>query len=598
MSNRIPDEKVELVRKSSDIVEVISDHVQLKKQGRQYIGLCPFHGEKSPSFSVSPDKQLYHCFGCGAGGNVFSFVMELQGLTFIEAVKQLANRSNVELPYVESKKDEGSTNRSHEQIRNAHKRAAELYHRILTLTEEGKEGRDYLLGRGFTREQMEHFQIGYAPDQWDALTTILANQGFSLDLLVEGSLLGKRESNDGYYDRFRNRVMFPIWNGQGQIIAFGGRTITNENPKYLNSSDSPIFHKSETLYGLHLARPTIRKEATVVLFEGYIDVIAAWGAGITNGVATLGTALTEEQARIMRRNAEMVVICYDADQAGMDAAFRSAKLLEQVGCTVKVARLPEGMDPDDYIRKYGAERFKVDVIGDSLTLMAFKMAFLRRGKNMQNEGVRMRYIEEVLMEISMLKRAVERDHYLRQLADEFSLSLEALKQEQFQIYRSIQKQQRNDTDRASFSRKIEPKKLLPAHQNAERLLLAHMIRDEEVAERVQDHIGGQFNIDEYQAIAAHLFAYYGEGNISDPTEFIQRLSDEKLIRIATELVMLPINEECGEEELLDYIRQIKHYPKRVMLREKEAAVRSEQNPIKAAEILMEINRMKLELNQE
>lgn len=597
MSNRIPDEKVELVRRSSDIVEVISDHVQLKKQGRQYIGLCPFHGEKTPSFSVSPDKQLYHCFGCGAGGNVFSFLMELEGLTFVESVKQLADLANIELPDIRSEAP-SQVDGPQEAMRSAHELAAKLYHHVLTLTEQGGGGREYVRKRGFTREQIEHFQIGFAPDLWDALTTILTKREFSLDVMTKASLLGKRESDGGHYDRFRNRLMFPIWDGQGNVIAFGGRTISDEKPKYLNSSESAIFHKGKTLYGLHLARPAIRKEAAAVLFEGYVDVIAAWGAGILNGVATLGTALTEEQARVIRRNAETVTLCYDSDKAGTEAAFRSASILEQAGCAVKVAQMPDGLDPDDYIRTYGAKRFQSDVIGSSLTLMAFKMRFLRKGKNLQNEGERMRYIEDVLTEISTLNRAVERDHYLRQIADEFSLSLDALKQEQFQIFRAQRKQQQYTTtqQRMPVRKSFEQKKLLPAYQNAERLLLAHMMRDVEIAERVQERIGGGFNVDDHQAIAAYLFAYYGEGHSPNPSHFVQGLQDEKLIRIATELAMLSVNEQCQEQELLDYMKQIEKYPKRVEIQQKELEMKREQDPVQAAKILMEINRMKQELH--
>ncbi|KHF41872.1 DNA primase [Halalkalibacter okhensis] len=597
MSNRIPDEKVELVRRSSDIVEVISDYVQLKKQGRQYIGLCPFHGEKSPSFSVSPDKQLYHCFGCGAGGNVFSFLMELEGLTFIESVRKLGERANIDLPEVTA---ETTAQGPQVLMRSAHELAAKLYYHVLTLTEQGSEGRSYVKKRGFTKEQIEHFQIGFAPDRWDALVTILSKRNFSLETMVQASLLGERESKDGYYDRFRNRLMFPIWDGQGNVIAFGGRTISDEKPKYLNSSDSPIFHKGNTLYGLHLARPSIRKQGSTVLFEGYVDVIAAWGAGLSNTIATLGTALTQEQAKVIRRNAETVTICYDSDKAGTSAAFRSAGILEQVGCTVKVAQMPEGLDPDDYIRTYGAESFKSNVIGESLTLMSFKMRYLRKGKNMQNEAERMSYIEDVLKEISALPRAVERDHYLRQIAEEFSLSLEALKHEQFQIYREKRKQDQSQyqaKERPIQSRKsLEAKKLLPAHQNAERFLLAHMMRDVEVTELVQERIGGSFNIDEHQAIAAHLFAYFGEGYEANPSQFIQGLQDERLIRIATELAMMSLNDDVQEQELLDYMKLIEIYPKRVQIQQKELEMKQEKDPLEAARLLMEINRMKQELH--
>jgi DNA primase len=597
MSNRIPEEKIEQIRKTTDIVEVISDYVQLKKQGRQYTGLCPFHGEKTPSFSVSQDKQLYHCFGCGAGGNVFSFLMEHEGYSFVDAAKQLADRANIELPV--STQREGNPNSPQKMMMDGHELAAKLYHHVLTLTEEGSGGREYAKTRAFQKEQLEHFQIGFAPNRWDSLKIILEKREFNLDVMANAGLLGTRESDQGHYDRFRNRLMFPIWDGQGKVIAFGGRSIGDEKPKYLNSAETPIFHKSKTLYAIHLARPSIRKENAAILFEGYVDVVAAWGAGVKNGVATLGTALTEEQAKLLRRNAETVTLCYDSDRAGIEAAFRSAGILEQVGCHVKIALMPEDLDPDDFIRKFGADRFKTDVIGASLSLMAFKMRFLRKGKNLQDEGERLRYIEEVLTEIASLPRAVERDHYLRQVAEEFSLSLDALKQEQFQIYRAKKQQKRSDKEqpiKRKTTKALSQKKLLPAYKNAERLLLAHMMRDVEIAEQVQERIGGQFNVDEHHAIAAYLFAYYGKGNEADPSRFVQRLDDPTLIRIASELAMLPINDECSEQEIIDYMKQIENYPKWVDIQQKELLMKQEHDPVAAARLKMEIIQMKKQLH--
>ncbi|WP_100372404.1 DNA primase [Bacillus sp. FJAT-45037] len=596
MSSRIPEETIEQIRQQTDIVEVISDYVQLKKQGRQYTGLCPFHGEKTPSFSVSQEKQLYHCFGCGAGGNVFSFLMEHEGYSFVDAAKHLANQVNIDLPEIEQR--DSSTNTPHKMMIDAHALAAKLYHHVLTLTEEGLTGREYAKVREFTKEQLEHFQIGFAPDRWDSLTIICEKRGFNLDTVAKAGLLGVRDSDQGYYDRFRNRLMFPIWDGQGNVIAFGGRILGSEKPKYMNSSETPIFHKSKTIYALHLARPTIRKENAAILFEGYVDVVAAWGAGIQNGVATLGTALTTEQAKILRRNAETVTICFDSDRAGTEAAFRSASILESAGCHVKVALMPDGLDPDDFIRKFGAERFKTDVIGASLSLMAFKMRFLRKGKNLQDEGERLRYIEEVLVEISTLTRAVERDHYLRQIADEFSLSLDALKQEQFQLFRAKKQkdQQHKQPETRRTTKVLTQKKLLPAYKNAERLLLAHMMRDAEIAEQVQERIGGNFNVDEHHAIVAYLYAYYGEGRESNPSEFVHRLEDPELIGLASELAMLSVNEECSEQEIIDYMQQIESYPKWVEIQQKEIEMKQEHDPVAAAKLKMEIIKMKKQLH--
>ncbi|WP_026674674.1 DNA primase [Alkalihalobacterium bogoriense] len=604
MGTRIPDETIEQIRKSSDIVDVIGDYVQLKKQGKNFSGLCPFHGEKTPSFSVSPDKQLYHCFGCGAGGNVFSFLREIEGYTFIEAVRQLAKRANIHLPET-SREDSDSSNHEQKEIAKGHELAAKFYHHILLNVKNGEEGLHYLKERGFTDEMIETFQIGYAPESWDSLVSFFEKRKLNMKLLEQSGLLGIREFDRKFYDRFRKRVMFPIWDGQGNVIAFGGRTLGDDKPKYLNSPETIIFSKSKTIYGLHLARPTIRKENQAVLFEGYVDVIAAWGAGVKNGVATLGTSLTEMQAKIIRRNAESVVICYDSDEAGIQAAFRAAGILEATGAYVKVAALPDKFDPDDYIQKFGGERFKTDVIGASLTLMAFKMQYLRRGKNLQDEGERMRYIEEVLGEITRLQNPVERDHYLRQIAEEFSLSLDALKQEQYRIFRASQSSRKEQEQKpmvaTEFKRKpLEKKRLLPAFHNAERMLLAHMMRDADVCETVQQRIGGDFNVDEYQAISAYLYAYYAEGHHPNPGEFIHRIQDERLVTIATEIAMMNISEELSSQELDDYMKKIETYPKWMEIEKKEKEKREaekRQDVLLAAKIGMEIIKMTQDLKR-
>lgn len=595
MGVRIAEEKIEQIRKQTDIVEVINDYVQLKKQGRNYIGLCPFHGEKTPSFSVSADKQLYHCFGCGAGGNVFTFLMELEGLTFVEAVRKLAKRVNVSLPEVSTSLQKSS--QKHDEILSAHDLAASYYHYLLMQTNGGEPGRDYLSKRGFLKEMMEYFQIGFAPNAWDTLSSLLQKRQFNLEKIERAGLISTRQFDGKPFDRFRNRVMFPIWDGQGKVIAFGGRVIDDSKPKYLNSPESAIFNKSKTLYAFHLARPFIRKENEAILFEGYLDVTMAWQAGVKNGVATLGTSLTEEQAKLIRRNAESVIICYDSDEAGIQATYRAAHILEDSGCYVKIAQLPDKHDPDDYIRLHGGERFRKDIIGESLTLMAFKMRYFRMDKNLQDEGERLQYIEKILEEISKLTRPVERDHYLRQLAEEFSLSLSALKQEQFRIYRQSKQRPNNvkkEPERSIVQVKaLEKRSLLQAFENAERFLLAYMMRDREIAEKIQEQIADSFNVDLYQAIATHLYAYYGEGNEADISRFLTRLQEKELMQVASEIAMLPLNDELTEEQLNDYVREVKNYPKRVKLQEEEQRLaQSQDDPLVAAQIAMEIIKKK------
>ncbi|MGM7702032.1 DNA primase [Pseudalkalibacillus sp. Hm43] len=604
MGARIPEETIERIQKSNDILEIVGEYVQLKKQGRNYFGLCPFHNENTPSFSVSAEKQIFRCFGCGKGGNVFSFLMEVEGFTFIEAVKNLAERTNVELPQLPSSPQNDQASKEKEIMKEGHGLLTRLYHHCLTNTEYGQKAKEYLHNRGFTDEMIEHFQIGYAPDSWEFATAFLQKRNYSLDTMAGAGVLAKREFDGKFFDRFRNRVMFPIWDSQGKNIAFGGRILGDGEPKYLNSPETKIFYKSKSLYAYHLARPEMRKEDKVILFEGYVDVIAAWKAGITNGVATLGTSLTQDQARLLSRNVTTVVICYDSDQAGINAAFRATELIESVNCNVRIAQMPPGMDPDDYIQNYGGDRFKQDVIGASLTVMAFKMQFLRRGKNLQDEGERMRYIEEILHEIAKLPKAVERDHYLRQLAEEFNLSLDALKQQQYQAFVSQKRKKDNDGRNRENNRKKyigQSSRLLPAFHNAERILLAHMLKDVSIAEKVEELLGGAFNIDEYSAIAAYLYAYYAEGHTPDISLFLERVDDQRLKQVVTELAMLTINEDISDQELYDYVKQVKKYPKLLQIQEREKdkkRAEREQNMVEAARIAMEIVELKKALKSQ
>ncbi|MDR4888973.1 DNA primase [Fredinandcohnia sp. QZ13] len=602
MGYRIPEETIEKIRLSVDIVDVISEYVQLKKQGRNYFGLCPFHGENTPSFSVSPDKQIFHCFGCGAGGNVFSFLMDLEGYSFSEAAVNLAKKVNIDLSDYEHHTAVSDKNNDVSKMQEAHELLKKFYHHLLLNTKEGQPALDYLTNRGFTREIIDKFEIGYALDSWNFATKFLQKRGFKPELMERAGLLVKKEDTGTFFDRFRNRIMFPIWDHQGKTIAFSGRVLDKgQEPKYLNSPETIIFNKSKTLYNFHQARLDIRKQQQVVLFEGFADVIAADRADVPNSIGTMGTSLTDEHVKIIRRNVESVVICYDSDNAGLDAALRASSLLLEAGCYVRVATMPNGMDPDDYINKYGAEKFKNDVIGASLTIMAFKMQYLRRGKNLQDEGERIRYIEDVLKEISSLDKAVERDHYLRQLSNEFSISLEALKQQQLQYYKSERKKRDNFSSNRNNT-KAKPtvsKHLFKAYHNAERFLLAYMLRDRDIADKVQDQLQAEFNIEEHRAILTYLYAYYEEGHEPDISTFLTRIHDDNLKRIVTDIAMMSVEEEVSDSVLSDYMKQVLNHKKMSMIKEKETAqleAERSKDYLKAATIANEIIQLKKALH--
>ena len=591
---RIEEEKVNQIREAVDIVDLIGEYVQLKKQGRNYFGLCPFHGENSPSFSVSAEKQIFHCFGCGAGGNAFTFLMDIEGYGFLEAAKVLAEKGNIPLD-VEINKDGagGGMPESSKLMIEAHDLLKKFYHHLLLNTKEGQPALEYLLGRGFDEAAIEKFQIGYAPDSWDFACKFLLKRGYPQDVLEKSGLIIVREKDGSQFDRFRNRVMFPILDRQGQTVAFSGRALEGDEPKYLNSPETPVFNKSRVLYNFHNARPHIRKKEQAVIFEGFADCISAVRAGVENAVATMGTALTDEHVHLLKRNTGQILICYDSDSAGMNAANRSAHMLNEQGFQVKVALMPDRMDPDDYIRKYGEKSFLSEVIGASLTFMAFQMHYLRLGKNLNNEGDRIQYIEEVLKAISKLPNAVERDHYMRQLSSEFSLSLDALEQEQRQIYFSERKKGGIPAKQELPKMALQyEQKLKPAYHNAETKLIAHMLKSREAAFKIQKMLGATvLNIDEHQAIITYLYAYYEEGREADTSLFLTYLPDPNLRRIVSEIEMTSVSEEPAEKELADYINQVLKYQKMLKIKEKEAEGKEAERRsdyARAAQIAMEI----------
>ena len=572
LSERIAEETINEIRQRTDIVDIISEYVQLNKQGRNYLGLCPFHQEKSPSFSVSTDKQVYHCFGCGAGGNVFSFLMEIEGLSFQEATIKLADKANIELGDSLTLSKSKSVPDDIKQMIEAHRLLSKFYHHLLVNTKEGQNALEYLLARGFSKQSIEKFQIGYALNSWEFDYKFLMNKQFHPKLLEKAGLIIKREQDGSYFDRFRDRIMFPIVNRNNETIAFSGRILGSEQPKYLNSPETAIFNKSNVLYNYYLARPTIRKHQQAVLFEGFADVIAADRSGIENGVATMGTSLTKEHISILKKNVQSVTICYDSDSAGIEAAYKAGEMLQKANCQVKVAVMPKGMDPDDYVKNYGEEKFRNDVIGSSLTFMGFKMLYFRKGKNLQVEGDRLLYLEEVLKEISLLESAVEKDLYLRQLSDEFNLSLEALKEQERQNYKQTHPNARNER-KEPVQKFLAPRyveRVKPAYQNAERFLIAHMLRSMDVTFKVQEMLeGNTLNIDEHQAIITYLYGFYESDHIPDLNSFIHYVDDENLRRIIVEIEMMQINDEISEQELMDYINQVLNYKKRLKIKEKE-----------------------------
>lgn len=560
------DEFVQQVRSAVDIVDIVGEYVQLKKSGRALVGLCPFHSEKSPSFNVNGGRQFFHCFGCGVGGDVFSFVMQIESMTFPEALKKLADRVGLTVPHehVETQMHQDSRPDMYE----AHRLVAKLYHHVLTSTPYGQIALRYVEKRGLSRQIIDEFQIGFAPDSWDFTTHFLQKRGFELSVMTEAGLLAQNE-NGRIFDRFRGRIMFPIHDSQGEVIGFGGRATENIQPKYLNSPETSLFNKSKTVFNLHRARAHIRKRNQAILFEGYMDVLSTWQAGIKNGIATLGTAFTEQHARIIRRNAEQVILCYDGDSAGQEATAKALEYLKQAGCTVRIAPLPQGIDPDDFVKKYGAEAFSQKVILQAMPVTQFRLNHLRGKRALLDEHDKAKYIQEALKIINELKSPIERDLYERQLSDEFQLSLDAIKAEARQVNKQKINQQRDKVEPV-WNNSINNGKFMGAKNSvpataqakAERMLLHYMMKSQDVADRVQKECKVDFQQDEHNALAAYLYAFYAEGSPEDPGEFIRYLDDENLKQLASGLAMMECNVNVSDKEISDYIRQVNIYPLR------------------------------------
>ncbi|MEH7399509.1 DNA primase [Gottfriedia acidiceleris] len=595
MGNRIPDELVEQVRQSVDIVDVVSEYVPLKKQGRNYFGLCPFHGESTPSFSVSPEKQIFHCFGCGAGGNAISFIMQLEGLNFQESVHQLAKKTNITLPTdtVDTVKNPQATEQG--IMLEAHEFVKKYYHHLLVNTTEGKQALEYLLNRGISREEIKHFELGVALDSWDAVTKVLEKRGYPMPIMEKAGLVVRSERDGNYYDRFRNRLIFPIHNHQGKIVAFSGRIMGEGSPKYLNSPESSIFHKGKLLYQFYQAKNVIRKQNRAILMEGFADVISAFRAGVHDAVATMGTSLTEDQAKVLKTSVDQIIICYDSDQAGINATEKAAKVLQKEGFTIKVAQMPDGLDPDEYIRQFGPEKFNTSIIEASVSLMSFKMQYHRKGKNLLDETVKFQYIKEMLQEIAKLSQLIEQDYYLNQLSKEFSISIEVLKKE-FGQYSNQANRISNVTEvKTDIKRDITTKTLLPAHVRAEQLLLAHMLNSSDVAEKVRQQYQGLFYNNDYSEIIIHLYAYYEEGNESNISKFMNYLPSKRLLEVVSKIVNLQIAPELTERELKDYLDALNNYDKQQRIREKEIDLKKAEREgdfVKAATILQQITQLR------
>jgi DNA primase len=538
---RISDEKIEEVRSASDIVDVISAYVPLKKRGKSYVGRCPFHQEKTPSFTVSAEKQVYHCFGCGAGGNVFGFVMQFEKVSFVEAVRSLAERAGIVIP---TGRPDDPASGEYEALYSAARSAGVYFHENLVQTVEGRLGLEYLKHRGLVDETIRKFGLGYSMNGWDGLVKQAQKQGLDPDVLDRAGLLVRRDDGTGFYDRFRGRIMIPIFLPSGRTIAFGARKLREDDPlgKYINSPETPIYNKSAVLYGLSHSKEAIRERSFAILVEGYLDLLSLFQAGVQNVVASSGTALTPDQVRLVGRYARSVTIVYDADSAGSKAAMRGVDLVLEGGLDVNVVELPGGEDPDSFVRKEGGEAFE-GLLERSTSFLEFKAAMFEREGLFRTPEGKTRAVRSIVETVARIGDELKRAFFIKRLAERFGLyesllhrELEATLTRERRVVRggAVGSAPPGQLERGAPAASTAPEGPLPA---AERDLLRVILEQgRPMAEYVFSRIPpGSFSHPQARALAERL----GDKQAADwdVTTLLDHIDEEPLRRLVTDLVM-------------------------------------------------------------
>ncbi|HDP2300521.1 TPA: DNA primase [Staphylococcus aureus] len=556
---RIDQSIINEIKDKTDILDLVSEYVKLEKRGRNYIGLCPFHDEKTPSFTVSEDKQICHCFGCKKGGNVFQFTQEIKDISFVEAVKELGDRVNVAVDIEATQSNSNVQIASDDlQMIEMHELIQEFYYYALTKTVEGEQALTYLQERGFTDALIKERGIGFAPDSSHFCHDFLQKKGYDIELAYEAGLLSRNEENFSYYDRFRNRIMFPLKNAQGRIVGYSGRTYTGQEPKYLNSPETPIFQKRKLLYNLDKARKSIRKLDEIVLLEGFMDVIKSDTAGLKNVVATMGTQLSDEHITFIRKLTSNITLMFDGDFAGSEATLKTGQNLLQQGLNVFVIQLPSGMDPDEYIGKYGNDAFTAFVKNDKKSFAHYKVSILK-DEIAHNDLSYERYLKELSHDISLMKSSILQQKALNDVAPFFNVSPEQLANE-------IQFNQApaNYYPEDEYGGYIEPEPIgmaqfdnLSRQEKAERAFLKHLMRDKDTFLNYYESVDkDNFANQHFKYVFEVLHDFYAENDQYNISDAVQYVNSNELRETLISLEQYNLNDEPYENEIDDYVNVI------------------------------------------
>ena len=581
---QIPEEVIEKIKELNDIVDIISENVRLKKSGKNYMGLCPFHSDKSPSFSVSSEKQIYKCFSCGEAGNVLTFVMKYKKFTFLEAAKYLADKANITLQ-IEGQEN-NKLSRKKELLYKINVDAARYYFANL---QNNKIAKEYFLKRGIKEETIKRFGLGYSHDNWHGVINGLRAKGYKDDLLFEAGLISKNEKTGNTYDRFRNRVMFPVFDVKGKVIGFGGRVLDDSKPKYLNSPETMIFQKGTNLYGLNFAIKNKLQEDYIIIVEGYMDLIALHQYGIVNTVASLGTALTVNQARLLKRYVNKVIISYDADLAGQTATLRGLEILRNAGFDVKVLKVPEGKDPDEFVRNNGKEAF-LRLAKEALPLIEYRIKRAAEGINFKNGNELVAYGEK-FAEILADLNPIEKDVYIKKISEETSIKEQALYDLLSQVISKKQNEENFINKKEDFGTKLYVE---PGYLKAGRALIKLMFKDEFYDELKNIIKSGDFALESHNKIYSLILQGKSVDTINIISYVESRCDDIESSKEFTKIKEHEVLAFADKDRLIkDYINEVKNFKLKLQIQD----LKKKQNRFEKEGEIEESIRIAIELTK-
>ena len=555
---RYSDELLDEIKSKNDIIDIVSQYVVLKRSGRNYMGLCPFHKEKSPSFCVSPDKQIFHCFGCGVGGNVIHFIGKIENLNFIESLELLANRARIELPKSGNAEDD-RISRLKSRVYELNKCAAEFYHQNL-YKPTAKPAQEYVKKRRLDNRTLKAFKIGYS-GRFNELYTELHSKGFTEEEILASCLVNKNQDGK-FIDRFRNRLMFPIFDARDRVIAFGGRVLDDSKPKYINSPEDIVYSKGRHLFAYNLAKKNNPK--TIIIVEGYMDAVSLHQRGISNAVASLGTALTEAQGRLLRRSCEKVVIGYDADGAGQAATLRGLEILQNLGCDIRILQIEGAKDPDEFVVKYGPERFQ-KYVDSAISLVEFKVKMLKRQLNLENVNDKIKFLNEVANILSKIENNMEREVYIDKISLEYKVSKEAIYAEvNKKLYGNSQtekKLERPVTTIREVKQDVAEKEVDEKTKKTESLIIYLLINypDKSFVRLANIVKNNLIKLEKNKLIINKLYEEHGKGNINIES-IIDLFEDENIVNYLSGIMSSNFEitdvDKCIDDVILTYKKEI------------------------------------------